>query len=560
MNDTAIICSSEFHYFDTLCYYYRINNYKPVFTEEIYFNDEIDSVLRFFENSKYHGLNPEYFDLEFIRKMKSDFIDKILNDSIIDYEKLTNIELALSNALLNYVNGIQYGFIDPYKIFPRNYLLPLKVKDSTNYFHVFKTDNIKKYLTEIQPKSKRYLRLQKSLILYSELRLSGEWDSIKWKDPDIKIELGDTSEVLNSVAKRLLVTGELDSIHKDKIFLTYDSILFEAVKYYQEINGLLYDGVIGRRTLEQMNVSLDDRIKQIAANLERFRWYDYPDTGQYVMVNIPEYYLYGFDNGNIGVSMKVCVGGKIDKNYDERLKRYLKTKKKWDKPENHETPCMYGLFSHFILNPKWLVPMSIADKETIYKIVRDSNYIKDQNYTIFEDGIEINPDSINWEKYTDRSVPFRFQQEPGVLNALGKIKFIFPNKFDVYLHDTPSRAKFQSSFRAVSHGCIRIQSPLDFAEFLIKNNEKLHIDDIRLHLGMKPEDKEDEKKYKKRLEYYKENRDSSNFGIKTKTIFLKQKIPVYVDYYTCWVDDNNILQLRMDVYEKDKKIITNLKL
>lgn len=557
-SDSAKICHTGFASFDTLGWYYRSIDYIPVFSKRIFSENLTDTILYYFHQSENHGVSPSLFDCDYIKFLETAIIEKFYNDSIIDYSLLTDYELFISNSLLKYSQGMQYGFSDPTTLFSKSYFLPMKVQDSVHFFTILNPEKTISCLNGTA-RSERYSLLLSSLKSYKQIQEQGGWDSIIFTDPDIKIEYGDTSVILNSIAKRLIVTGELDTIYKSANYKTYDSTLFKAVKIYQTFNGLLNDGVIGRRTLEQMNVSVEERIDQIAVNLERFRWYNYPDTGKYIMINIPEYYLYGYNCGKKMISARVCVGEKISKNFEERMKRYLKTKKKWDKPENHETPCIYSRISHFILNPKWLVPKGITDKELIYKFIKDSNYIREQNYTILDDGEEINPDSVDWEKYKDGSVPFRLRQESGDLNALGRIKFIFPNKFDVYLHDTPSKAKFQSSYRAVSHGCIRIESPLKFAEYLISDDEKLHMDEIRLGLGLKPEDKEDEKKFKKRMEYYKENKDSADFGTETKTIMLKKRIPVYVDYYTAWVDSNGVLNFRMDVYERDKKILGKIR-
>ncbi|MFH2094703.1 MAG: peptidoglycan-binding protein, partial [Bacteroidota bacterium] len=348
-DDSALICHSGFNFFDTLAVFYSGRNYEPLFTKAITDSITIDTLLFYFDKSTGHGLLPGMFDSELIRWLREEYLHKALKDSVIDYDLLATLELTLANATLKYSLGMQCGFTDPNELYGKSYNLPFRGPDSLKWFTVFEEEDLGKYFRSIAPSAVRYKELQKALAWYYRLRELGGWDSIPYTDPDIKIEFGDTTGILDTVAQRLLVTGELEDAYRDSAFPAYDSSLFKAVKRYQLLNGLLADGVIGRRTLDEMNTPVDNRIRQICVNLERFRWLTYPpDSGQFVLVNIPEFHLYGYDNGKVKVDMHVCVGEKRDKNYDERMKRWLKTKKKWDKPNNHETPCMEGRITHFI--------------------------------------------------------------------------------------------------------------------------------------------------------------------------------------------------------------------
>ncbi len=419
------------------------------------------------------------------------------------------------------------------------------------------------FFRDIQPSSDRYTGLQNSLSMYRNIAMFGSWDSIVLKNDKVKIEFGDTSGILNKIAERLMITHELDSIYTDSVFTVYDSILFKAVVRFQQNQGLLSDGIIGKHTINNMNIPVKDRIKQICVNLERFRWFNYPDTGRYIMINIPDYCLYAIDNNTELLKMKICVGNKREKNYNEKLKRYLKTKDRKLKPDNHETPCMFGKISYFVLNPKWLVPKSIGEKEIIYKLVEDSMYLKNQNMRVLLNGQELDTDSIDWRIYLDSKLPFRFIQEPGTMNALGKVKFIFKNKFDIYLHDTPNKTKFINSYRAVSHGCIRIQKPLELISFLIKHEKNIELDDIRIMLGMRPVDKSDKNIFKEKIkkyeEYKKEAEETGNSILfPAKKIFLKEFVNIYIDYFTAWTDSNGTTHFRNDVYGKDKTISERL--
>ena len=245
------------------------------------------------------------------------------------------------------------------------------------------------------------------------------------------------------------------------------------------------DGVIGKNTVLRLNFSPEQYVNTIKINLERFRWNDYPDTAQYVLVNIPDFRLSIVDKGEKIFESKVCTGSKRPGNFEERMKVYKKSKKWEDKPDDWETPNLYGQLSYLVLNPTWNVPQSIMREEIVYKMKRDSSYLSSHNFKVFLDTLELNPDSIKISDLLVEKVPYKIIQDPGAGNALGKIKFIFNNRFGIYLHDTPNRPPFKYDIRAVSHGCIRVENPLPLAEFLLEGNQKWNIDFVKIEIGMK---------------------------------------------------------------------------
>jgi len=207
-----------------------------------------------------------------------------------------------------------------------------------------------------------------------------------------------------------------------------------------------------------------------------------------------------------------------------------------------------------VLNPTWNVPASIMREEIAYKLKKDSTYLRDKNFKVYKDDVEIDPMTVELAELHSDRIPYRIIQDPGAGNALGKIKFMFNNPFGIYLHDTPNRPPFNKSNRAVSHGCVRVEKPLPLAEFLLRNHPKWNIDYLKIEIGQKVEDK------KVLSEYYSKReslRKYASFG-KTTDVILSQKTPVYIDYYTTWVDDKGVVQFRADVYDRDKVLLNYL--
>ncbi|MBI5540987.1 MAG: L,D-transpeptidase family protein, partial [Bacteroidia bacterium] len=466
------------------------------------------------------------------------------------------IDILLSNALIDYSNHIRYGFFNPLEKYDKCYFLPLVKKDSTSFERLLNSDSTLKYLNDIQFKNIEYQKLQTHYLKLMNLK----WDSIPPADTP-KISIGDSNIVLRYIANRLIVTGELDISFNKNNFNIYDTILKKAVVRFQAEHGLLADGVIGKNTIAQMNISAKDRTIQVAVNLERLRWNSYNFPNKYLKINIPEFMLYAYNADTFKLALKVCCGEKKPSNYNERLKKYLKTHKIQDRPPNHETPIFQSKINHLVLNPDWLVPLNIVQKELYYNFIKDPLYLRDHEYKVYLNNVEVNPDSINWKKYDPNHIPFRLKQNPGEINALGKIKFVFPNPYDVFLHDTPTKNAFDRAYRAVSHGCIRVEDPLKLVKLLL-DDKKWEIDDIRMAIGLEPEDKKDKKKFKKRMEDFKkwkELAEKDSVKLETKSIFFKKQIPITINYYTAFVDTNGYLQFRDDLYKRDIPIIEKLK-
>lgn len=534
-------------YYDTLRSFYISRNFEPLFIKSFDDADIVYSILSVFEKAVEHGLNPEQYHFSSISDEFTNSIDTLPNN--FRYSQLANTELLLNDAILKYCYHFRYGAVNPRELFSDSYYLPLDDSSKGDLFEPLRQSDILKYLADIQPKSKRYVELQSSLKHFSKFK-DLQWITIPV--PVKKIEPGNSDSIVAMIAQKLIDLEYLDT-SKIKIsdFTFYDSVLVEQVKTFQRNNGLIDDGIIGKSTIERFNISPKQYLDIVKLNLERFRWNEYSDTGTYILVNIPDFMLFIVDNGKNIFSSKVCTGSKRSIYFQDRMKVYKKTKRWRDKPDDWETPNMYGEISYLVLNPTWNVPPSIMREEIAYKIRKDSTYLVDKNFKVYKDGVEVDPMEVQLSELNSEKIPYRIVQDPGAGNALGKIKFIFNNPFGIYLHDTPNRPPFNLSNRAVSHGCVRVEKPLYLAEFLLRNHPKWNIDFLKIEIGQKVEDKAVTSEYWKKRNSLRKN---SSLG-ETTDIMLAQKTSLYIDYFTAWVNADGVLQLRADVYDRDKVLL-----
>ncbi len=301
----------------------------------------------------------------------------------------------------------------------------------------------------------------------------------------------------------------LDSIQpKDKQYLT----LQKALKDNIQVPGT--------------NKEESERI--LIVNLERLRWKNAPSEKKYVWVNIPDFRLDVIENDKSVLNMKVCVGEGRNQDYSDKLIEYDENDLKKDRPFNRETPQLKSMIHSVQVNPIWNIPESIATNEITKLAAKDPYYLSNNNIDVFLDGERIeDTETIDWSS-ADAGKTYAFKQRPGEDNALGKIKFLFNNESSVYLHDTPSKAAFNKTNRAVSHGCVRVEQPLELARALFGEGRKF--DMIKTGMDGQRTDAED--------------------------IALTNKIPVYLTYFTCWVDEKGILQFRKDIYGLDIVLYT----
>lgn len=511
--------------FDTLSVMYSKQDFEPFFIKSYDSKSLVDSILIILGNAPEHGLNPEIYNFTLIKNQFDNAINQsksTLNSERLKY--LANTELLLVESILKYSEHIRHGVVNPRKLYPEVYYLPVTDSLNKKYFEPLENKNIVAYLQNIQPKSDKYKKLQNELKKFESI------SNIDWQNipvADIKIKVNDNFAHLNNVYKNLITLGFIDtSKTKLNVSTIYDSTLSPFVKEFQRANGLISDGVINKTTIERLNISPSEYVEKIKLNLERYRWIDYSDTSKYILVNIPDFKVYAVEEGTEKLDIKICVGRKTT----------------W------ETPNLYGQISYFVLNPTWSVPRSIIQEEIVSGLRRDSSYLKKRNFVAYKSGKQVSLNGLTAQEMAKNN--YSLVQNPGAGNALGKIKFMFRNPFGVYLHDTPTRAPFNYVNRAVSHGCMRVEKPMVLADYLLNNNCDWKLDYLKIEIGQKPEDQKSIEEFKN---VRNELRKNNSYGVTTE-IKLKKYIPLFVDYYTMWVDKFGKLNYRDDVYGRDKKL------
>ncbi|MEW5729053.1 MAG: L,D-transpeptidase family protein [Pseudomonadota bacterium] len=349
-----------------------------------------------------------------------------------------------------------------------------------------------------------YHRLLVALDRYRQIARDGGWPTIP-EGPSIKP--GDQDDRVPLVRRRLIATGDLAPAHdKGK---TLDAPVVAALKAFQLRHGLGADGAVGRQTLAALNVPAEQRLSQLLVNLERWRWMPRTLDPVHVAVNLPAARLELVENGEVTMAMRVVVGD-----------------------VKHPTPGLTTTMSSVVLNPTWTIPPSIASKEILPKLRKDPNYLAANNIRILDAFPEDSPQAggrgMDWAGFRGGKFPYRLRQQPGPDNALGYVKFNLKDSDDIYLHDTPSRAAFSRDYRALSHGCVRVERPVDLAEAL---------------LGDAWADKVAE----------------TITTAETRTLKLEREVRVYLTYFTAWADGAGVVHFRDDLYGHDGRLRAALK-
>ncbi len=367
--------------------------------------------------------------------------------------------------------------------------------------NAIKEEQVNKVLHSLEPQDKEYQLLKEQLITAKSLKEKGGWNTLDLKET---LHPGDQNIDLQSLKTRLIAENFLNEDEKvaDSI---YGENLQKAVKKFQLAHGVNDDAVIGKATLKMLNEPIEDKIKKIIVNLERRRWIKYPKDTAYIKVNIASFKMKFIDHGKVTYSSNVVVG---------------QTKK--------QTPSFMDTLELIVLNPTWTLPYSISSTETLSKLKKNPNYLETHNMVLMnKKGNIISSTGIDWSKLSSRHFPYRVRQKAGARNALGRVKFLFPNKYAIYLHDTPSKRLFSKDRRAFSHGCVRLQNPLDFAEFLLQ--------------------KED-------ASWDRQKIDKIVASNKTKTIRLQHQHPILIIYQTAEIDEKRNFIYLNDIYKRDDKL------
>ncbi|UII27234.1 L,D-transpeptidase family protein [Fulvivirga maritima] len=456
--------------------------------------DNDDSIAELIEQIKLvheDGLNPEDYHLSYFLKhveganSVTPLIDIMLTDAYF---------LLTSHLLIGKVNATS---IDPEW---KSSTKEIDLKQTLT--HALAEVEVAKTINNVKPKYETYLRLKQALAEYEQMKTKGTWPLI---NPGETLKPGDKDDRILQLRARLAFTSYYEPpIAPDSTLKIYDEALAVSVKEFQKRNGLATDGAIGKGTLGALNETLESKIKKITVNLERCRWLPTDLGKEHIIVNIANYELHAVKDGKTMLTMNVVVG-----------KPYRKT------------PVFSEKLRYLVFNPYWTVPPTILSQDILPAVRKNRNYLNYLNIKVVSGETIIDPATINWASTTASNFPYQLRQDPGPNNALGIVKFIFPNPYNVYMHDTNHRELFANTDRALSSGCIRLSRPKEMAVYILNNGN----------------------------DAWDENRvDNILKTSKNYTVMIKRDIMIHLLYWTAFVDDNGIVNFRTDIYNRDDAV------
>ncbi len=469
-----------------LYFFYGARHFEPIWLDEtadggVSFSAPAQKILALFAAAEAEGLRP------------ADYLTPALDVAAVgsDPIKMATLETAFSRATMRYATHLYNGRILPGSISENLDIAPKKLDEASLLVQLATSPDPVKVLAALEPTHPEFLALKAALATFDA----------RQSDRPVAIAAGATLKPGMSDARvpllrqRFELPGTPDTV--------YDDSVVEAIKAFQQSQNLFVDGVMGPATVAALNGGAPLTKADIIANMERWRWMP-RDLGAFnVLVNIPEFRL-SINRGNTEeYTTRVVVG-----------------------TTKHQTPVFSDSIRHIVVNPYWNVPSSIVKAELAPAVMADPGYIDSHNYDLLYQGNPVSPWQVDWNQVSPTNFPFRIRQRPGAGNALGQIKFLFPNKHDVYLHDTPSKSLFARDIRAYSHGCVRVENPMEFADALMANEANISRASLE-----------------------------AMFSNAERWVNPEQQIPVHIAYFTVRVAADGSLQSFGDIYGHNAKLI-----
>lgn len=476
--------------------FYTRRNFTPAWNDPA----KAAALLRAVRDSVDDGLDPADYHYSLLARVSS----LPASSATTSFER-ADFDVLMTDALVRLGYHLWFGKVDPERFDPKwNMSRTLPNLDPAAAIEaVLAAPDLYAALEQEKPAHALYQGLKRELARHRRISMSGGWPHVA---AGPKLELGVADARVPTLRQRLVASGDLDSAYVSSLSdadITFDMLVAEGLKRFQSRMGLTADGVLGPGTLRELNVSVEDRILQLRVNLDRGRVLLFDLPQQFVVVNVAGAHVYYIRGNDVVFSARAQVG----------------------KPYR-ETPEYRSDITYLVFNPTWTVPPGIIEKDILPAARRDPASITRKGLKVItSSGTVLNPASIDWSRYKSGHIPYTLRQEPGPDNALGRVKFMFPNPYSVYLHDTPSRALFDNESRTTSSGCVRVERPLELARLLLDDAAKW--DDAGIQRAIA--------------------------AGKTQNVTLAKRVPVLLAYWTAWVDDGETVNFRRDVYGRDAK-------
>ena len=537
--------------------FYRNRNFHPFWTQKGLQETMTDSLIARLANAySTHGIPGEYFHLDSIQQAINQLKEHNVPDNDALYTHLYRIERMLTDQYLRYACALEYGAVNPKKVHGNKWYYETFTPDFTFLQNALDSIAVfSKFITSHAPDFPEYQALQKEMQHWSAIS-----DTVVKRIPDFRVRKDGQSANIATLCERLNQLG-----FNVKNSNTLDDNVLAAINSFRLQNGIPESDSLDTETIEKLNRPIQYYMDALSANMERLRWkklHQKSDDTIFIAVNIPDYTLCVVQQDKVVMRNRICCGKTQNpKNIPARHKGGIIT------PYKAETPLLYSQIRTLVLNPEWNIPYDIIKDEYYHKLVKSNTAVVKREHLYIRDsrnGKYVVPDSINWSKVNRSNIPYRLHQTSGRYNALGLYKFVFANSESVYLHDTNNKGAFKRRKRALSHGCVRVQNPDSVAEWIYTVNrfDTNYTEQLHIISGAEPTTEKGEefleKLHEKDSIYYEKLSDwDKQFYRKLRptSVSLRKPIPLFIEYYTCFVGPDGTVQYREDVYYKDGNIL-----
>ncbi len=475
--------------------YYEENDFAPIWSQDN--SARMLALVTAIENAGLQGIPSSLYDLPTLESAWAAADDPRSN---------AELEVLAARTYIDFVTDVTSGLLEPHEVSELINITPHRPEVADLLAAAAADTGTAALYQSFEPTTPSYAALKQELANLQEMFDNGDFGP--------KVPEGRTLRPGHNNSRVLVMRERLQNLGYPGIegdSTVYDADLVAAVKQFQTDNALTADGIVGPRTLQALNTDPSVQMQQVIVNLERRRWLNYPLGDRHIFVNQASFFAYVMDYDLPTLVTRVVVG----------------------KPSaKYQTPEFVDEMTHMMVNPSWNVPESIASQEYLPQLQRDPSVLVRQNIRMMVRGTGQSVDArlLDMSQYSQNNFPFVLRQAPGRGNALGRVKFMFPNQYNVYLHDTPSKSLFNRETRAYSHGCVRVQRPFDLA-----------------HVLLAPQEEDPEAAFQRYL----------NMGSETR-VDLETPVPIYLTYQSVFLDEEGNLAYRVDVYGRDKVVFDAL--
>lgn len=481
--------------------FYNQREFAPAWIEDAEPTSRMTELIAALREAGREGLDPELYSATLIEEKRAEASKGFLTKQGFDPEEAGRLDAWLTYLYLKYAADLANGMSDLASADRNWHIEPEAFDPLAHLQEALDGNRIASSLEDLLPEHAKYAALREALEDHRRIAAEGGWPEVP---KNLRLEPGQKHAGVAALARRLAASGDYtgrvpteDPEGHGDAAMAYDKDLQAAVVRFQARHGLAAAGLVGAETVAALNVPVEARIRQIELNLERWRWLPRELGDRYILVNVPEMRLRVYEEAKVALAMNVVVGTK-----------------------ETQTPIFNDEMSYLVFSPYWNVPDSIAQGETLPGMMRDPDYLARNDMEIIDkSGEAIDPADMDMDALEN----YRFRQRPGATNSLGLVKFMFPNQFNVYLHDTPADSLFTRANRAFSHGCVRLAEPVALAEYVLRDQKEWDNDAITAAMNAGTE----------------------------KTVKLTERLPVYLVYWTAKVDEEGVLQFRPDIYGID---------